>query len=77
MCIMSKVKVSGEFCIKVINSQRIKIKKCCFISCFFCCIMILIFQLNWNQRENLIERTILKSFLWVISMLKLKSASGE
>jgi hypothetical protein len=63
MCIMFKVKVSGEFCIKVSNSQRIKIKKCCFISCFFCCIIILIFQLNWNQRENLIERTILKSFL--------------
>jgi hypothetical protein len=34
------------------------------------------FQLNWNQLENLIERTVLKSFLWVISTLKLKLASA-
>jgi hypothetical protein len=60
---MFKVKVSDEFFIKVINSQRIKIKTCCFICCFWC-IMILLtnFQSNWNQWEKLIERTVLKSF---------------
>jgi hypothetical protein len=34
MCLMFKFKVSDEFCIKVINSQKIKIKKYCFYFLF-------------------------------------------
>jgi hypothetical protein len=34
MHLMFKVKVSDEFCIKVINSQRIKIKECNFYFLF-------------------------------------------
>jgi hypothetical protein len=38
MSLMFKVKVSDEFCIKLIKFQRIKNKDLMFV-----------FQLNWNQ----------------------------
>jgi hypothetical protein len=33
-----------------------------FLFLVFCCTVILISQLNWNRREDLIERAVLKSF---------------
>jgi hypothetical protein len=59
---MIKVKVSDEFCIKVINFQRVnKYQEMLF------CFLFLLFDdtylsIKWNQNEDLIEITILKSF---------------
>jgi hypothetical protein len=61
---MFKVKVSDEFCIKLIKFQRIKNKDLMFV-----------FQLNWNQWRFNWKNKFEKFSLWVISILKLKLAS--
>jgi hypothetical protein len=55
---MFKVKVSDEFCIKVINSQRIKIKKCCFYFLF----------MLYNDTYLSIKLEPTRRFNWKISL---------